>query len=56
MKLDVSCENGVFLVYRTLSGETIFDTSKGVIRTVENLRMVMECRGSQLWAMTQSNT
>ena len=56
VKLDVSCENCVFLGYRTHSGKTTADTSKGVMRTVENQRMVMECRGSQLWAMTQSKT
>ena len=52
-KLDESWADGVFLGYRTLSGETIVGTSKGVMRTrtvrrkpaeerwsVENLRLV----------------
>ena len=53
VKLDVSWEDGEFLGYRTVSGETIVGTSKGVMRTrtvrrkpaeeklsVENLRLV----------------
>ena len=32
-KLDVSWEEGLFFRYKPLSGETIVETSKGVVRT-----------------------